>query len=216
MYRGDMQRRLADSLSPAKTIWMAFIMPVYAKCRNRLRGLFTLSLLLFFTASAWAQGFKIRSVETRLVDKVYQLNADVEYTLSSSVLEALKNGVPLVILLEIKVEKERSWWLNKSVGELKQGYLLLFHALSDKYIVNNLNSGAQHDFSNVDEALASLSHVEDLPILDVKLVEPAARYKVLLRTYLDLESLPAPVRPLAYLSAPWRLESDWYQWPLQR
>ena len=191
-------------------------MPVYAKRHNALRGFFTLSLLFFLVTPASAQGFKIRSVETRLVNKVYQLNADVEYSLSNNVLEALKNGVPLVILLEIKVEKERNWWLNKSVGELKQGYLLLFHALSDKYIVNNLNSGAQYDFADVEEALASLSHVEGLPILDAKLVEPAARYKVLLRTYLDLESLPAPVRPLAYLSAPWRLESDWYQWPLQR
>jgi hypothetical protein len=190
-------------------------MPVYAKPRNTARGWLTLSLLLLLSTPAIAQGFKIRSVETRLVDKVYQLNAEVEYALSGSVVEALKNGVPLVIILEIKVEKERSWWLNKSVGELKQGYLLLFHALSEKYIVNNLNSGAQHDFSNMEDALASLSQVESLPILDAKLVEPAARYKVLLHTYLDLESLPAPVRPLAYLSAPWRLESDWYQWPLQ-
>ncbi|MBI3562419.1 MAG: DUF4390 domain-containing protein [Gammaproteobacteria bacterium] len=172
-------------------------------------------LLLLSCPATWANGFTIRSVDTRLADKVYQLNAEINYQLSGRVIEALQNGVPIVIMLDIKVEKHRSWWLNKTVAELKQGYMLLYHALSAKYILNNLNSGVQQDFSHIEDAIDNLEHVDNLPIIDAKLVDAKAHYAVKIRTYLDLDSLPAPVRPLAYLSPNWRLESDWYQWPLQ-
>lgn len=172
-------------------------------------------ICLAWITNASAQGFTIRSVETHLADKVYQLSAQVDYHLTPQVLEALQNGVPIVIAIDIKVEKERNWWLNKTVAELKQGYMLLRHSLSEKYIVNNLNSGVQKDFSRIEDAIEALGHVDSLPILDAKLVDNGSHYRVLLRTYLDIEALPAQVRPLAYLSSPWRLESEWYQWPLQ-
>ena len=146
---------------------------------------------------------------------MYLLDANIDYQFSSSTLEALRNGVPLIVLLDIKVDQERSWWLNKSIAELQQGYLLLYHALTEKYIVNNLNSGAQDNYDQLSTALTALGKVKDLPILDAQLATKGHRYIVHLRTHLDLESLPAPMRPLAYISSSWRLESDWYEWPLQ-
>lgn len=190
-------------------------------CAKRLRppakiilGFVTLALLAI-TPPLHANNFTIRSVDTRLSNKVYQLSAQIDYQLSPQVIEALQNGVPLVIMLDIKVEQERSWWLNKNVAELKQGYMLLYHALSEKYILNNLNSGVQQDFNRIEDTVEALSHIQYLPILDANLVNSKNRYHVRIHTYLDLDALPAPVRPLAYLSANWRLESDWYQWPLQ-
>lgn len=165
---------------------------------------------------AHAKGFTIRSVSTHLQDKVYQLDASIDYQFSDTALEALRNGVPLIVLLDIKVEQERSWWWNKTVADLQQGYLLLYHALTEKYIVNNLNSGAQDNYERLSTALNALGKVKDLPILDAHLATNGNRYIVRLRTRLDLESLPAPMRPLAYISSDWRLESDWYEWPLQQ
>jgi len=166
--------------------------------------------------AAHADGFTIRSVSTHLQNKVYQLDARVDYRFSKSALEALRNGVPLIVLLDIKVEQERKWWLNKTIADLQQGYLLLYHALTEKYIVNNLNSGAQENYERLSSALEALGNIKDLPILDANLTSGGNHYIVRLRTRLDLESLPAPMRPLAYISSDWRLESDWYEWPLQQ
>lgn len=187
-------------------------------CKKTLKGwlaVITGLLSLIWINTACAQGFIVRSVDTRLNNKVYSLSAQIEYQLTPQVKEALQNGVPIVIAIDIKVEKERTWWLNKTVAELKQGYMLLRHSLSDKYILNNLNSGVQKDFVRIEDAIEALGHVEALPIIDAKLVDSGSHYRVLMRTYLDIEALPAQVRPLAYLSSPWRLESEWYQWPLQ-
>lgn len=161
------------------------------------------------------EAFTIRSVETSLSDKVYSLSANIEYNLSDVAIEALQNGVPLLVLIDIEVEQERSWWLNKTIAELQQGYLLLYHALTEKYMVNNLNSGAQENYDSLASAINSLGRLEALPILDANLVSANKRYIVRLHTFLDLEALPAPMRPLAYISSQWRLKSDWYEWPLQ-
>ena len=158
----------------------------------------------------------IRSVETTYKDKVYLLNANIEYQLSEAAVDALKNGVPLILLLDIEVEQHRKWWWSKNIATLEQGYLLLYHALTEKYLVTNLNSSAQNNYRSLQAALDALGHIRSLPILDEKLLEPEARYFVNVRMHLDIEALPAPMRPFAYLSSDWRLESDWYSWPLQR
>ncbi len=165
--------------------------------------------------SVMAEAFTVRSVETSLVDGVYTLSAQIKYNFSDAAIEALENGVPLIVLIKIEVERERSWWLNKEIAELQQGYLLLYHALTEKYIINNLNSGAQDNYDSLHAAVSALGKLESLPILDANLTSKNARYLVRLHTYLDLEALPAPMRPMAYISSQWRLESEWYEWPLQ-
>ena len=39
---------------------------------------------------------------------------------------------------------------------------------------------------------------------------------VRLRGSLDIESLPTPVRLLAYFSSAWDMDSEWHQWGLSR
>ncbi len=180
-----------------------------------MKRLFLFLLIVSPCHNVLASGFTVRSVETSLTDKVYTLSAQIEYQFTDVAVEALQNGVPLLILIDIEVDRERNWWLDKNIAELQQGYLLLYHALTEKYIVNNLNSGAQENYDSLSAAVSALGKVENLPILDANLVNDDKGFIVRLHTYLDLEALPAPMRPLAYISSQWRLESDWYEWPLQ-
>lgn len=197
---------------------MASFMPPFTRRINYHKTIATLlALLLWLPAShVISEAFTIRSVETRLVDQVYTVSAKIDFQFSKPALEALKNGVPLIILIDMEVERARSWWFNNDIAELQQGYLLLYHALTEKYIVNNLNSGAQDNYDTLHAALTALGTLDNLPILDAKLAENKGRYVVSLHAYLDLEALPAPMRPIAYISSKWRLESEWYKWPLQQ
>lgn len=172
-------------------------------------------LILCLPQTGQTADFTVRSVATELKENVYLLNARVDYTFSEEAQRALQSGIPLIILMDLEVERLRSWWWNKEVAKLQQGYLLIYHALTKKYIVNNLNSGAQHNHISFTAALQTLGRINALPLIDRGLIEDDSRYQVNLRVYLDIESLPAPMRPLAYLSSDWRLSSDWYSWPLQ-
>ena len=200
---------------------MAFFMRVCSRQNPDLSSglwqlvwLFCIGLLL--PGPAQAGGFTIRSVETRQQDAVFLLDTRVNLAFSKEAQKALQSGIPIIILLDIEVEQLRSWWWNKTIARLQQGYLLLYHALTEKYIVNNLNSGAQHDYTSLGACLAATGHITGLPLIDSALLDKDEQYQLRLRVKLDIESLPAPMRPLAYISSDWQLASDWYTWPLQR
>ncbi len=185
--------------------------------RNRGRTWLAALLLaaLALPAPAAEHAFVVKSIESNLVDGVYRLNANIEYRFSDAALSALRNGVPLIVQVDIQV-REKRWYWNLTLAELTQGYLLLYHALSDTYILQNLNSGTQEHYRNLDDALRHLGHIRNLPLIDAKLLSPDKDYEVRLRAHLDIESLPAPMRPMAYISSDWDLDSGWYTWPLTR
>ncbi len=180
-----------------------------------LAALLCLLIISVIPTQSQAEGFRILAAETKLKDNVFHLDANMELKFSNDALEALRSGVPLIVLINIEVRKDRNWWWDKTIAELEQGYLLLYHALSEKYIIHNLNSGAQQNFISLNTALYSLSNIREFPLIDKNLLEQDADYYVRLRTYLDIESLPAPMRPIAYISSQWQLESDWFSWPLK-
>jgi len=39
-------------------------------------------------------------------------------------------------------------------------------------------------------------------------------YFGMVKTALEIEALPLPLRPVAYLTPQWHLSSGWFEWPL--
>lgn len=159
--------------------------------------------------------FAVRSAETVLIDKVYHLNAKIDYRFSDEALEALDNGVPLVVELAIEIERKRDYVWNESVASLRQRYQLSYEALTQRYVVTNLNSGADNYYNSRNAAIAAMGDVVNLPVLDAGLLSPEEKYIVSLQASLDLEALPVPMRVVGYFSSSWRIVSEWFSWPLQ-
>ena len=137
--------------------------------------------------------FKIREASTQLDAGVYFLNAMIEYRLSSEARAALQSGVPLTIRLEVELLNNRRFWFDNEDAGLRQLYQLEYHALSERYIVQNLNSGDQTSFSTLNAALDWLGHVNHLPLIDAALIEPGHEYYARMRAALDAEKLPGPL-----------------------
>lgn len=166
---------------------------------------------LFYAGHSHADGIVINDARTQLADQVYYLDADIDYTMSSEAIEALDNGIPLTFNINIEVQRKRNWWLpDADIASLEQRFQVLFHALSDQYLVINLNSGTFHAYHSRYAAFHSMGEMRDFPLLDSQLVEMGEDYEIEIRTELDIESLPSPLRPVAYLTPAWRLKSDWY------
>jgi hypothetical protein len=53
-------------------------------------------------------------------------------------------------------------------------------------------------------------------LLTDQALESELNYEIRLRGSLDIESLPTPVRLIAYVSSAWDMMSKWYSWPLVR
>jgi hypothetical protein len=159
--------------------------------------------------------FEVRSASTDLEAGVYLLTARIEYRLSTEARDALQAGVPLNIRLDVEVIHNRRFWFNNTAASLRQRFQLEYHALSERYIVMNVNSGQQESFGSLFSALNFLGRIDKLPLLDASLLEGDRDYRMRLRAYLDVEKFPGPLRLLAFWRRDWSLASDWYQWPLR-
>jgi hypothetical protein len=193
--------------------WMAFITQLSARHDSRPAGWRRLLYALAFglcAAAAHAGGFEVSSAATQLENDTYQLNARIDYQFSGEVLEALNNGVPLTLRLEVEVQRLRRWWPNETVVQRELRHQLTYHAFSDQYLLRDLNSDKLTIYHTLNLALLALGAVDGYPLLDAGRVEPDQEYRVQLRTALDIEALPAPLRPVAYVTPAWRLSSEWF------
>ena len=158
--------------------------------------------------------FGIRTAYVQLVDGVYLLSARLHLPLNERLRKALSDGVPLTLDVELDVVGKRRFWLDEDVASLRQQFQLQYHAVSDRYLVRNLNSGEQNSFPTLDAAVEQLLHLSGLPVLDQALIESGRRYEFNLRITLDLGDIPDALRILMFWTDDWHRVSEWYTWPL--
>jgi len=183
--------------------------------RNYFFPLLLAASFISSAGSVQAAEFTIRDARTHLVDGVYKLEADIHYQFSDPVHEALANGVPITISLQIVVEQQRDYLWNRTVTSFQQQSSIQYHALSGQYIIRNLGNGRQQSFRSLNSALLTLGEVHELPLLEEALVKNTnAVHQVRVRSEIDINALPAPLRPVAWLSYEWKLISDWFVCPL--
>jgi len=159
--------------------------------------------------------FEVRSAIAELRDGVYYLNAVIGYRLSTEAVDALHSGVPLGIRLDIEIIHPRRWWFDDDSVALRQSYQLDYHAISERYIVLNINSSEQVSFASLSSALEYIGRIERLPLIDTAVLDDDRGYYVRLRASLDQEQFPGPLRLLAFWRRDWSIASEWYRWPLR-
>jgi hypothetical protein len=159
--------------------------------------------------------FEVRSAIAELRDGVYYLNAIIGYRLSTEAVDALHSGVPLGIRLDVEIIHPRRWWFDDDSNTLRQSYQIDYHAISERYIVLNINSGEQASFASLLSALEYVGRVERLPLIDSAVLEDDRGYYVRMRASLDQEQFPGPLRLLAFWRRDWSIASEWYRWPLR-
>ena len=160
--------------------------------------------------------FEVRSAETTLVNDVYHLDARLQLVLSSEALEALNSGVPLTIELQMQVIRVRRFYMDALDAELAVRFELEYRPLSQRYIVRNINSGDQDSFATLYSALNNLGRITSLPIIDDALLTPERPYRIRVRAMLQTQQYPAPLRLLFFWRSQWQLQSEWYEWTLER
>lgn len=191
---------------------------------KKMTGRLTSSLLiLLILMPVWAQDspehagyFEVRSAATALVDGVHVLEGRLQLVLSDEALNAVNSGVALRIELNLEVIRTRRFWTDPAEAELVVSYELEYRPLSQRYIVRNLNSGDQDSFATLYSALNNLGRVQGLPVVDDAILEPDKIYRIRLRARLSTEQYPAPLRILFFWRDQWQLQSEWFEWLLER
>lgn len=173
------------------------------------------ALLLSFIPCAHANdGLVIVDAQVHLREGVWYLDADIDYQLSATALEALGSGLPLDFELEIRLERRRRIIWDAEFAALRQRYQLQFHALTERYITRNLNSGEQTSHASLAAALNTLGQVRGLPVIDDALIDPDNKYFVEFRAAVDIKRKGGPLAVVRVFWNDWRTESEWLRWRL--
>lgn len=183
----------------------------------RRRGL-GLVLTLTLAAGAAQADFTVRDSAPRLVDRVLHVGTRFELSLNPKTEEALHKGIPLEVVFDFNLVRKRWWWADRVITDHQLRRRLQFHALSRQYmVVEPRPSGLAESFASLDRALAFLGDFSDLRIALTarKEILPDARHVLATRAYLNIEALPALMRPLAYATPSWYLGTGWTEWPVQ-
>lgn len=165
--------------------------------------------------TAHAREFFVEDVKTRLKDDRYVLNGRVDYNLSDTALEALDNGVPITMRVHVKVRRKNAWPWEPRIVHQQFPFVIRFQALSEKFQVENVVADQVRDYVTREAAIEALGDIVELPIINASELKSSEPYEIKVFAELDKDSLPLPLRPLAYFKSSWKLSSKWTRWPLE-
>jgi hypothetical protein len=172
------------------------------------------------TSALWSRAeaadLVVKDVRVALDDGVYELDANLDLPLPEAARRAVDSGLTLRLTYEIVVDRVRRYMPDAGIAALEQRYQVAYHALSQRYLVRNLNTGEQQDFGSLQGALDRVSELRGLPILDTALLAKGPTYEGRIRAVLDLNTAPAALGWLLFWTEDWSQVSEWVTWTLRR
>lgn len=142
------------------------------------------------------------------------VTADIEYRFPPVALRALDEGIPLTFRVKLRIDRIRSWGWPETLAQDERTIQLRYEPLAKSFQVSDLGSGAALHYASLSSVLDTLSHLRGWSIPALPVSEESEQREATLRFEFDVESLPLPLRLVAYLSPDWNMETPPYRWPL--
>ncbi len=171
--------------------------------------------MLFVSVECLAAAIKLSSFESYEKQDQHFLDASFSVELNEEILDALKHGIPLQINADFEVRMTRDWYPDKTVQSVHYMYQLSHQPLTEDYLTVNLKTGLRASFDSLTAALTQIGEFSGVKLVQKQILSSKHRYKGRTRMYLDLDSLPTPMRPQVYFSDSWNIGSDWHEWVIQ-
>jgi hypothetical protein len=169
-------------------------------------------LPLFFLvvpAFAAAAGITMERLSIHAEKGLYLMDGEIRYDFGEAAFKALSHGVPLNFVIEMEIRQRRDYFWDSAVAEVRENFRVEHHALTDRYLVVNLNTDVQRSFRTIEDAARALGHVERVPVIDRQFLDLQASYYVRARVRLETGALPPPLRLVAHFSPQWWLSTPW-------
>ncbi len=193
---------------------MASIMPA-CKRYSSLAHLLVWSTIL--VSAATMADFRVSELLPELKHGTLTISGVMDLTLSAKVEEAVAKGIPLNVEFEFRLKRERKllWAEQLKLWTLRRQ--IRYHALSGQYFVNDpaVSGKKPENFTSLQQALRYTGTLNELSFDVASVLQENASYVLEARVSLDIESLPAPLRPVAYTSLDWHLNSGWTTWTVK-
>ena len=157
-------------------------------------------------------GFVVEQATLRAAGTHYVADARINFAFSDDNIEAMRNGVTLTVIIDIEVRRARGQWWHSTISARELRYRIETNVLTNRYRTRRLDDGSTNNFRSFEDMVDALGHLDSIPVIALSRVSPDVPHTARIRARLDIEALPSPLRPIAYLSPQWRLNSGWFEW----
>jgi len=168
--------------------------------------------MLCATNLSFAKTIDIESTQSYIEDETYYLDSLFNFSLTEEADKALRHGIPLEIHIHYQLRLKREWLWDKTVSEKKLIYRLEHRPLTKNFLTINLNTGLRRSYNNLVAALSHINSISRMKLFDQNILRRNKTYTSRIKTFLDIGSLPSPMRPQAYFSSHWDMASEWHEW----
>ncbi len=151
-------------------------------------------------------------ISGKVANGLYYVTAALPIVLSPEVEEAVKNGVPLQFVFDFRINRSRRYLWDEELLSVRRSCTLERHALANKYVVTDLITHRSTVAGSIAEALEMLGHLTEIPLGKAQRLITVPPLIGTARGQLNIEALPAPLRPIAYLTPSWHLKSPRLKW----
>lgn len=200
-------------------------MPAYTKsdgaASRRTPGLtlgtIVVSALMLATTSTLVAGFTVGSIQARAAAKALHITGNLDLSLTPKVEEAIGKGIPLQLVIDLRLYRQRPVIWDKQVNGWSVRRELSYHALSGQYLIGGVSAvvADRESFTSLNEALTELGTLDQVILPLGAPLKADAKYYIDVRVGINVEALPALLRPVAYTSSDWDLNSGWTTWKVQ-
>ena len=173
--------------------------------------------LAMFAAAALAGGITPRHASINAGEDNYTLAAEFEIDLGQRLEDVVAHGIPLYFELEVVLERERKYWVNEHIVTRTLNYRLSYSGLTRQYRLAHLSAGSSvgslyQTFGSLAEALRAMAHIQGLPLVESRVMQPGETYQASLRLSLDRGQLPKPFQLDAMTDADWDVTAKSRHW----
>lgn len=192
---------------------MASTMPACRKFKSFPGHMILLLWLTALSSHTLADGIEIESATLREINGIFTLHAQLTYDLTEVATDALSHGIPLTFVVRAKINRRRDYIWDLTIYSSRQDYRLEYHALTEQYLVTNQVTGQRRIFLSLGSATQNLGHIS-MALGEKEKLKSVDNLYAEVQVELDIESLPAPLRPIAYFSPQWHISSPVHQLPV--
>ncbi|MDR0703143.1 MAG: DUF4390 domain-containing protein [Azoarcus sp.] len=140
----------------------------------------------------------------------YVLNADFDFDLNPRLTDALAHGLALHFIAELRVERPRWYWFNKTVARRRVEYRLSYHAITRRY---RLSIGSLHQsFEKLGDAVRTMQHIRHWYVTSAETFTPGVRHEAELRFFHDTSQLPKLFQLSVVTNGSWEVNTGWMEW----
>ena len=173
--------------------------------------LFVFGLLLAVPYGAAADETALTNivVTNNRQDLLLYLNATGAF--SEKTQKAILSGVPTTFSFFIKLNKKRSYWMDKTIADVTVTHVIKFDSLKKLfYVTRSWDPGEVAVVDSFEEAQQLMIRIDSVKLMALEKLEKGAQYQIRAKAELDKVTLPLHLHRVFFFLSAWDTETDWY------